>query len=633
MPAKNSTPPTIAWDDRLATGLPDVDAQHRQLFDIVNHLGELYAKGVTSEQLFSILNELKQYATTHFNTEETLMVQHKIGRAHHESHQQAHREFINHIQRTSALAAANPEATVNLLLAFLSQWLLHHVANMDQLMADEIRVLQSGSTSGQIAGERQPHRDALMENINAIYRDLGDRTFRMLELNLQLQSEIERRKQLEQELFESKTRFRTVADHTHSWEYWQGEDRRIVYMSPSCERITGYAPSEFMADPELLYHIIHPEDRHLMRAHQHDIHFAEQGEDEIGFRIQHRNGETRWIIHACKSLHDSDGQFIGRRGSNRDITERRSQGDSMMLAAAIFESVNEAVVVMAADGRIVAVNSSFFVLSDYSYDEVIGQHPAHVFSTMLAPAIYKEIVSSVCANSSWQGEISVRHRDGTPHIISLSVHCVRDDSGYVSNNVAVFSDITERKESERRIHHLSNYDQLTGLPNWGLFSDRLQQALSVARHGRQPLALMFVDIDHFKSTKDKLGMEASEQLLRELARRIQECLRETDTAARIGSDEFLVLLPSTQSATVASEIADLILRKISQPFELGQHSVCISASIGITMHPEHGSEPEQLLRNADLAVYQAKQAGGAMVLTFTDPGDWLGKFRTGKTSA
>ena len=617
----------IAWDDRLATGLSDVDIQHQQLFEIVNHLAALYRSGATSEQLFSILSELKQYTITHFQTEETLMTRYPVSTTHCESHLRAHQEFILNIHRTSALAATNPDATVNLLLAFLSQWLLHHVANMDQLMASEILALQSGLSPQQVAREREAHKDALVENINAVYHNLGERTFQMLELNLQLQSEIERRKQVEQELVESKARFRTVADHTHSWEYWQGTDGQIIYMSPSCERVTGHTAAEFMADPELLYRIIHPEDRHLMENHRHSINHEEQGEDEVGFRIMRQCGEVRWIVHACKALSDTDGQFIGRRGSNRDITDRRMQNDSMLLIATVFDAVNEAVLLTDEDNRIIVVNSSFTSITGYSPEEIIGQEPGFLEETTPAPERVRKLWETLTANTRWQGETTYRHKNGNTFAAAVSIDSVRDDKGLVTNFVLVFSDVSERKANEQRIHYLANFDQLTGLPNWGLFCDRLQQALSVAKHNQNLLALIFVDIDHFKASKDKLGHDICDLLLKEVARRISECLSGADTAARIGTDEFVILLPAIESAQKAEEIANKVLLKLGQPFVLNQHNERISASIGIAIYPEHGANAEQLLRNVDLAVYQAKQTGGAMVLTYSDPGGWLHRFR------
>jgi len=614
-------PQIIAWDDKLATGLTDVDSQHQHLFDLTNQLGALHASGATVEQITEILNELKRYTVEHFVTEEALMHSQPVSEAHRNAHFRAHQGFVKHIERTGALVASDPGVTVELLLSFLAQWLLHHVANMDQLLSAEILALSSGATPEQFAARRENYKDNLVENINAVYRDLGDRTFQMLEINLQLQSEIDRRKRVEQELGESKARFRTMADHTHSWEYWQGIDGKIIYMSPSCERITGYTAGEFAADPGLLYRVIHPDDRHLMEEHKHDIATEEDGEEEVGFRVVRRDGEIRWIIHTCKALYDPSVDFIGRRSSNRDITDRKTQNDSMLLVATVFESVNEAVLLTNPDNQIVMVNTSFTHITGYTPEELIGLDPGVLADVVPDPEVVKAQWKKLTAKGRWQGEMINRRKNGELYTAWVSIDSVRDDMGEVGNFILVFSDISERKESERRIHYLAHYDQLTGLPNWTLFSDRMQQAILTAKRNETFAALMFVDIDHFKQAKDQIGYDLGDMLLKQVANRIQGCLRQSDTAARIGSDEFVVLLPEIELAQDAVIVAEKILCVMTEPFVLDDHMLQISASIGIALFPDHGESIGQIMKNADLAMYQAKQVGGAVVMIYS-PVDW-----------
>ncbi|MEA5098116.1 MAG: diguanylate cyclase [Burkholderiaceae bacterium] len=620
--------PTIAWDDKLATGLADVDAQHKQLFDIINHFGAIYASGTSSSQLAAALQKLKKRLAVHFDHESELMQRHAINPTHRELHMRAHDSFAQQLDRTSYLVANNPDTTVTLLLDFLAEWMVHHIANMDRLMASEIRAMQAGLPPEQVILCQELVKEDLVENISALYRDLGEHTFRILELNLQLQSEIARRGKIEQELSESKARFRTVADHTHSWEYWEGPNGEIIYMSPSCERITGYSAEEFSANPDLLYDIIHPEDRQLMEEHRQNIVYEEQDEDERGFRIVRRDGDIRWIIHGCKTLYDADGVFLGRRGSNRDITDRRSQNDSMLLLTSVFDAVNEAALLTDEDNRIVAVNTSFTDITGYSSEEVIGQHPGVLKETMPAAEFTHELWRTMTSSGRWQGEVPLRHKNGEIYTASVSLDTVRDDQGHTSNFVLVFSDISERKENEQRLYFLAHYDQVTGLPNWALFNDRLQQALSGAKLRNEPMALMFVDIDRFKSVKDKLGHETSDLLIREMAQRLQACLHEPDTAARIGSDEFVILLPSITTAYQASRMAEKILQLVAQPFVLGTQNVSITTSIGIALYPDHCTDADQLMRNADLAMYQAKRAGGAVAMIYNNPDDWLSKIRS-----
>ena len=614
-------PQTVTWDEQLATGLATIDSEHRRLFEQINRIVLLSANVASGEQILQELMALQQCAIQHFSTEEEMMERYQVSEAHRTAHVHAHQEFARQIKRANLLAKENPEATIDLRHAFMADWLLHHIAHMDRRLGEEINALQSGVALETASSGHELCTKALIENVENVYANLGERTFQMLEMNLQLQSEIARRKLIEQELVESNARFRTMADHTHSWEYWQGVDGNIIYMSPSCKRITGYSAEEFSADPSLLYSIIHPDDQHLMEDHLEDIATDEEGEEERGFRILRRDGEIRWIIHNCKALYDANANFIGRRGSNRDISDRKTQSDSMLLVATVFESVNEAVLLTNADNQIVMVNTSFTDITGYSSEELIGEDPGVLADEVPDPQIVKAQWEQLTAKGRWQGEMINRRKNGELYTARISIDSVRDESGEVGNFILVFSDISERKEKERRIHYLAHYDQLTGLPNWTLFSDRMQQVLLAAKRNQAIAALMFVDIDRFKQAKDQVGHDLGELLLKEVASRIQGCLRQSDTAARIGSDEFVVLLPEIELQHDAYLVAEKILKAMLEPFALDDHTLQISASIGIALIPDHGESIGQIMKNADLAMYQAKQAGGAVAMIYA-PTDW-----------
>ena len=177
-------------------------------------------------------------------------------------------------------------------------------------------------------------------------------------------------------------------------------------------------------------------------------------------------------------------------------------------------------------------------------------------------------------------------------------------------------DISERKANEEKIQRLAHYDTLTDLPNRRLFSDRLQQALATAKRDKAHLALMYFDLDRFKPINDTLGHDIGDLLLKEVAKRVQDCLRESDTAARMGGDEFVVLLPAIEAEQDAMVVAEKIRHTLNRPFELVGHSLHISSSIGVAVYPEHGSDEETLLKNADTAMYHAKESGRNMVRFF-----------------
>lgn len=198
------------------------------------------------------------------------------------------------------------------------------------------------------------------------------------------------------------------------------------------------------------------------------------------------------------------------------------------------------------------------------------------------------------------------------------MNSVRNDAGHVTSFVSVFSDITERKENEQRIHYLAHYDVTTGLPNRALFNDRLRQSVLAAKRYQANLALLFIDLDKFKPVNDRYGHDTGDQLLKEVAQRIRGCIRESDTAARIGGDEFVLLLPGTNTEQNVIAVANKVLQEIELPFEIEGHSISISASIGIAIYPEHGDDMRNILKHADHAMYQAKHGKGPSIVSYSD---------------
>ena len=217
-----------------------------------------------------------------------------------------------------------------------------------------------------------------------------------------------------------------------------------------------------------------------------------------------------------------------------------------------------------------------------------------------------------------RAEFRLLLKDGGIRHIESQGNVVHDASGKVSRVVVVSRDVTERKKIEENLRHLSYHDMLTGLPNRILFSDRLKQAIAAAkRDKRHILSMMFMDLDNFKEINDRFGHAAGDLALKEVASRIQDCLRESDTAARMGGDEFVVLLPTIETPDDAIIVAKKIRHALYQPIDLGNHGLTVTTSIGIVVYPEHGSEEEALLKNADAAMYHAKESGRNTVCVFS----------------
>lgn len=284
---------------------------------------------------------------------------------------------------------------------------------------------------------------------------------------------------------------------------------------------------------------------------------------------------------------------------------------SMRLAKLIYLSNADAIIVTDENNHIVDVNPAFTRITGYSCEEVLGKDPKFMKSDRHDPAFYQKMWQAILTQGEWQGEIWDRHKDGNTYVKAIHIVVLRHQDGRIYRHIAQFSDITEQKEKDSLIQWQANYDPLTNLPNRRLFHDRLRQAIKMAHRNHFPVALLFIDLDHFKEINDTLGHANGDALLMEAASRINACVREADTVSRLGGDEFTVILPEIGEIAQAGRIAQKIVTAIAEPFFFGDDETghYISSSIGIALYPGDASTMESLLRCADHAMYAAKVAG------------------------
>ncbi|CAN7183915.1 bifunctional diguanylate cyclase/phosphodiesterase [Duganella sp. LjRoot269] len=293
--------------------------------------------------------------------------------------------------------------------------------------------------------------------------------------------------------------------------------------------------------------------------------------------------------------------------------ERRKNEESMKLAALLFQNSGEGMMVTDADGRILAVNPAFSSLSGYSEKEVIGHRGYELTSGRHDLSFYTRMFESIAQSGQWEGELWHQNKNGEEYLVAMRFNTVYDELGNPFRYVALLSDITKRKASEELIWRQANFDALTGLPNRRMFHEHLRQEMKKTDRSGLPMALVFVDLDHFKEINDTLGHDKGDLLLKEVAKRLSNSVRGTDTVARLGGDEFTVILSELRNAGDVVRIAQEILKQMSTPFDLDDgadnHIAHISSSIGITLYPEDGADAETLIKNADQAMYAAKQQG------------------------
>lgn len=301
----------------------------------------------------------------------------------------------------------------------------------------------------------------------------------------------------------------------------------------------------------------------------------------------------------------------------RDITERHQMQEKLQLAATVFESTAEGVLITDTRQRINAVNRAFSEITGYSEQEALGQTPSLLASGVHDSAFYAAMWYQLTAEGHWQGEISNRRKNGEIYPSWLTISAVRNREQFITHFVAVFADISSLKHAQARLDYQAHHDPLTGLPNRTLFESRLQAALLHSLESNSLGAVLFLDLDRFKHINDSLGHPVGDLLLKGIAQRLKETLRDIDTVARLGGDEFIILLPGLLHASDAEAIATKILNCFTAPFQAGEHEFFMSASIGSCLFPTDGQDVATVVKNADAAMYRSKAKGRNRVESYT----------------
>lgn len=330
-----------------------------------------------------------------------------------------------------------------------------------------------------------------------------------------------------------------------------------------------------------------------------------------------RKDGTRFYIEAnAEILRDGDGNPRELFFIDRDITERKRVEAVLRSLSVAVEQSPVSVVIADLNAIIQYVNPRFTDVTGYSAEEVIGQNPSVLNSGFTEPSVFEELWSALKEGRTWKGEFINRKKNGEIFWEEAHIAPVYDSVGVVNRYVAVKLDISDRKQIEEKVTHLAQHDSLTDLPNRALFADRLHQALVLAHRDGVRMVIMFVDLDHFKPVNDTYGHAVGDLLLREVAQRMREAVRSSDTVGRIGGDEFVVLLPRMENVTAALVVAEKLRCTLAEPFELAGHILKISSSIGIAIYPDHGGDDRELTQRADAAMYCAKQEGRNRVEIF-----------------
>lgn len=397
--------------------------------------------------------------------------------------------------------------------------------------------------------------------------------------------------------------------------YGIGLDGRCTFINQAAARMLGYSVDELIGRD--LHKLVHYKrgDGSLFPVEQCSIYQAFSSGQAVqvdGDVFWRKDGQPLPVAYSAHPIRDADW-ITGTVVVFSDITERKRTEAEMRIAATAFET-QEGMFITDENGVILRINSAFTTITGYTAEDIVGKNPRYRSSGRHDAAFYSAMWQRIRSTGAWKGEIWNRRKNGEIYPESVTITAVQGTDNQVTHYVATMHDISERKAAEEQIHNLAFYDALTHLPNRRLLLDRLQQAMLASMRSGHHGALLFIDLDKFKQLNDTLGHDAGDQLLQQVARRLQECVRQTDTVSRLGGDEFVVLLeelsPDAVSARHEAEsVGQKILARLNLPYDLDGHLHLSTPSVGATLFSGQRYDRDELLKQADLAMYRAKSAG------------------------
>lgn len=397
------------------------------------------------------------------------------------------------------------------------------------------------------------------------------------------------------------------------WE-WEPATDRLTPLANWLE-VTGYAPGEITSMAQCYTDgVIHADDCAAVAAYLEALRRGDTREAEIEFRIRKKSGEIFWAMtRAVVTATNDAGEALAIIGMNIDISERKLVEEQQRVAATSFES-HGAIVITDASGQILQVNPAFTQLLNYAADEIVGQNIAVLRDTRKGGGAIDNVASDLALRGRWDGEAWKIRKDGSELPVWETITTVRNESGRVTHCVSSMIDISERLQAEQEVERLAFYDSLTGLPNRRFLATRIEQAIAVARRTKTSGAVLFLDLDQFKKINDSLGHSAGDEVLVEVARRLQALTRQDDVVSRLGGDEFVILIANAGSnparcGEYIDRVAARIEAELRRPYQVAGRLLHISGTIGVSMFPRDGGNASDFLRYADTAMYRGKAEG------------------------
>lgn len=392
----------------------------------------------------------------------------------------------------------------------------------------------------------------------------------------------------------------------------------IIAVNPAFIETTGYSEEEVLGKKP-----------NILSSGRHNIEFYinmwatvyEKGQWSGEVCNKRKNGEiyTEWLTITATT--DEDGKITNYIGIFTDISVNKKNRIDIRLYERVFNNSSEGIMITNSKGIIVSVNSSFTRLTGYTQDEAIGERPSILHSGKQDVGFYINMWASIHEKGFWTGEIWNKRKGGEVFPEWLSISTIYDEKGETINYVGIFSDITDKKKSEEYLIYLAHFDTLTSLPNRVLFKERLELAIEYANRYDKKVAVLYLDLDKFKVINDTLGHDVGDYILKQVSERLTHCVRNSDTVARLGGDEFSIILPEIKQQEDARSVAKKIFKALTYPFFYQDQELFITTSVGITFYPNDALSTEKLLKNADSAMYRAKEQKSGYQLYSADKDD------------
>lgn len=399
------------------------------------------------------------------------------------------------------------------------------------------------------------------------------------------------------------------ASNTGLWDWNLVTDE--LYNSKFKE-LLGYEPNEI---PKFIGHLsphVHPDDYNRVKRAMVKHFKGKSDYYLVQYRIKHKDGHWIWVEDRGRAIEwDDEGKVSRMIGTRRDITESRGADEQLKLAASVFEHVSEAIFVLNDKFEFVTVNNFFTKITGYRYEDVIGKG-IHEAQNLPAETNnkYREILRALRRDKFWQGELNETRKNGQVYPQWLQINAIEDRLSKETTYFGIFSDLTTRRQSEEKLKYLANYDSVTGLGNRSLFSDRLHNAINRARKRNSKLALLYMDLDRFKSINDSYGHQIGDQILKTAAKRLTSAIPDADALCRIGSDEFTAILEGNLQRSEIEDRCHNFIEAMKDPFVVDGEDLTLGCSIGVAEFPEGAKELQILINQADSAMYQSKRLGG-----------------------